>query len=191
MQSSTITPGGGSPITLAANTHDHYPGMSCSGVASGAPTFLLDTALVGSLAYSYGGYLTSSTTPAGTSTTCYFYGVPYSSTGVDGTTTSITLGSGTNYTVPDTITTPTYSNALTYNSWLGLTSTTGANGETLSLTYDSLGRPATGTSAYGAVTTYGYLQRRRRDSPVWQRTYVGARKRLQQRRRSGRLRAGG
>ena len=58
--------------------------------------------------------------------------------------------------MPDTITTLTYGNTLSYDPWLSLTSATGANGETLSLTYDSLGRPATGTSAYGATTTYGY-----------------------------------
>jgi YD repeat-containing protein len=45
---------------------------------------------------------------------------------------------------------------IAYNSWLGVTQTTGLNGETLYLAYDSYGRPYTATSPYGAVTSYSY-----------------------------------
>ncbi len=74
----------------------------------------------------------------------------------DGRTVSLSADSATNYSAPMSISTESYSQSVTYNSWLGITSTTGANGEQLSMTYDSTGRPLTGTSAYGGVTTYTY-----------------------------------
>jgi hypothetical protein len=74
----------------------------------------------------------------------------------DGTTTSASSNASTNYAAPLTITAQNYSTSVSYNAWLGITSTSGENGEDLQMTYDSHGLPATGTSAYGAVTTYVY-----------------------------------
>jgi hypothetical protein len=44
------------------------------------------------------------------------------------------------------------------DSWLGMTQTTGLNGEQLQITYDSAGRPSRAMSPYGATTTYSYTQ---------------------------------
>ena len=59
------------------------------------------------------------------------------------------------FSSPDA-TTQSYSNNISYNGWLGMTSTTGLNGEQLSMNYDSMGRPSTGTSPYGATDTWTY-----------------------------------
>ena len=155
LASATITPGGGSPITVVTNTYD---GCDSYGYPT-PPSYNFDPGAIWTLPVR--GYLSSSATPAGTSSACYYwYGVPYSTTGVSGTTTFSPVSSITDYTMPDTITTPGSGSGLTttlgYDPWLSLTSVTNPNLATTSLTYDSLGRPATGTSPYGAVTTYGY-----------------------------------
>ena len=63
----------------------------------------------------------------------------------------------TNYAAPQSIATQSYSGTVAYNSWLGITQTTGANGEQLSMVYDpNTGRPTSGVSPYGATTTYSY-----------------------------------
>ena len=74
------------------------------------------------------------------------------SEGSDGSKTTATPAYDTNYATPDSITTESYNNSLSYNAWLGITQTTGANGETMYMSYDSYGRPATATSPY---STYG------------------------------------
>ena len=45
---------------------------------------------------------------------------------------------------------------MSYTTWLGTSTVTGPNSSSASMTYDSFARPATSTSVYGAVTTYGY-----------------------------------
>ncbi len=105
----------------------------------------------------YRGNLSNSTTPAlSTQITRWDTGNPQYVSRSDGRTVSLSADSQTNYSAPMSISTESYSQSVTYNSWLGITSTTGANGEQLSMTYDSKGRPLTGTSAYGGVTSYTY-----------------------------------
>ena len=84
--------------------------------------------------------------------------------GTDGTTLQSNLPASTNYAAPTTITTQTYGETIGYNSWLGVTQTTGLNGEQLYLTYDWIGRPTTATSPYGATTNYAYAAA----VPLWQ-----------------------
>src|ERR1019366_216858 len=95
----------------------------------------------------------------------YPWGTFGQSLGSDGVTTTADAGTGTNYAAPDTITTQSYSETIGYTAWLGVSQTTGANGEHLSMWYDAYGRPGTGTSAYGATTNYTYATA----APFWQK----------------------
>jgi RHS repeat-associated protein len=105
----------------------------------------------------YRGLVTQSVTPAVTTNYDYYdTGGMFYSWGSDGQTLSYYVDSSSNYGPPTEISTQSYSASIGYTSWLAVTQTTGANGEQLSMTYDSYGRPATGVSPYGATTTYTY-----------------------------------
>jgi len=69
---------------------------------------------------------------------------------------TVSADAATNYAAPQSVSTQSYSETISYNSWLGVTGTTGLNGEQLSITCDSYGRPSAGTSPFGAVTAYVY-----------------------------------
>ena len=74
----------------------------------------------------------------------------------DGTSYNASSDAATNYAAPQTITAQSYSTSVAYNSWLGVTQTTGQNGEQLQMAYNGWGLPTSGTSPYGAVTNYTY-----------------------------------
>ena len=85
----------------------------------------------------YRGLTATSVNPA--TTYCMQYdglGVVQHTLGSDGTNSTSTANSSTNYTAPSSISTQSYGESITYNSWLGATSVTGLNGEQLSMTYD-------------------------------------------------------
>lgn len=73
-----------------------------------------------------------------------------------GLTVSGNYQSATNFTAPSSITANTLSNTLQWSTFLGLTQNTGPNGDSAGAVYDSYARPASSTSATGAVTTYTY-----------------------------------
>ena len=50
----------------------------------------------------------------------------------------------------------TYSENISYTPWLGVTQTTGSNGETTITSYDLRGRPTAGVGPFGATFTYTY-----------------------------------
>jgi hypothetical protein len=89
------------------------------------------------------GWLTKSVTPARSTGFNYYSpgGAVANIFATDGSTTYSSADSATNYAAPQTITTQTYSETIGYNSWLGITQTTGKNGEQLWITYDNAGRP--------------------------------------------------
>jgi YD repeat-containing protein len=98
----------------------------------------------------------------------------YSKTGMtasvnndDGTTSTASADAATNYAAPQTIVAQNYTQALSYTPFLGVSKTTGANGEQVTMTYDSYGRPKTATSPYGAVWTYAYTPLAN-GPPYWQ-----------------------
>jgi RHS repeat-associated protein len=134
-------------VTLVTNTYTGY-----SGAGYGGPTTAIDPHPP-----SPRPMLTTSATPAKTTTYSFnAWGTLNSATASDGTSVTLNTNSSTNYAAPSSVTTQSYSQSLSYNSWLGITQATGANGEQLAMTYDSYGRPVTGTSPYGATTTYSY-----------------------------------
>jgi len=75
------------------------------------------------------GYVAQSVTPAKTTTYLYSNSGFLGGTASDGSTVSLGLSAATNYAAPSSISTATYGETLSYNSWLGVTSATGLNGE--------------------------------------------------------------
>ncbi len=61
-----------------------------------------------------------------------------------------------NYAAPTSLTTESYNYSVGYNTWPGISQSVGANGESVSTTYDSYGRPTSSTSAFGGVTSFSY-----------------------------------
>jgi RHS repeat-associated protein len=108
------------------------------------------------------GSLVSTTTPVHSVWLVVSHGRVIQSGQTDGENVTISEGADTNYAVPETVATPNFSQTLSYNPWLGVTQTTDASGVTLQMTYDSIGRPATGrnpwASYYGSsvAPTYTY-----------------------------------
>jgi hypothetical protein len=163
LASTTLTTGGVTK-TLVTNTY-----FTRDQNASPLPSYEMDQ--TPPIAEANRGLLQNSVTPAQTISYSYQNGLPTQVCAASGCVTS-TASAATNYAAPDSITTPTYGQSLSYNSWLGVTTETGLNGEQLAMTYDSIGRPASATSPYGAVTGYSYsgwpstypptLRRRRR-----------------------------
>ena len=154
LASSTMTPGAGSPVTLVTNTYDsstNCTGYSsaCSGwvAPSSGPTREVDSSPP--IPVGQRGYLNYSVNPSKSTTLAvYTYGSPAKQWGSDGSTASASADASTNFNAPVTITSQSYTTTMAYNSWLGVTQTTGANGEQMSMTYDSYGRPSYGYSPY-------------------------------------------
>ena len=76
-----------------------------------------------------------------------------------GLETDAASSSATNFSLPDSLTpsgTTGLGASMTYAGSFAVTSVTLGNGQTVQTTYDYYGRPATSTSADGAVTTYAY-----------------------------------
>ena len=161
---STLTTGG-AVKTLAQNAYDLYGVDNPSGYQT--PTGEIDA---NPLPFSHRGYLSSSTTPAGTTWTEYSaYGAATYAWRSDGTTVNISSTSATNYSAPQTITTQSYSTNIGYNAWLAPTQTTGSNGETMYISYD-LGLPMEAISAYSTngTPTITWWYSGLNVTPVWQ-----------------------
>jgi len=125
----------------------------------GTPTASKAPSLLDGTVSTARGDVTISVTLASTTSTGYYdtgsTNNVYSRTGRTASCTG--LSSSNLYAAPGTITTESYSASVSYNGWMAVTSTTGANNEQLYMTYDpTTGRPLTGTSAFGGVTTYSY-----------------------------------
>ncbi|MGJ5820991.1 RHS repeat domain-containing protein, partial [Paludibaculum fermentans] len=78
---------------------------------------------------------------------------------VGGIAVDYSVTSASHYTMPSVVTPNSESNLASssqFNTFLGLSSTTGPNSATAAFTYDSMTRPSTTTSALGAVTNYAY-----------------------------------
>ncbi len=121
-----------------------------------APTSLFDPAPP--LSFANHGLLSASVGPTVTRCLVYhLFGAVSNSWGSDGSTATASINASTNYAAPTALSSQSYGETISYNSWLGVTGTTGWNGEQLSTDYDWYGRPTSGTSAYGAATTISYL----------------------------------
>lgn len=104
--------------------------------------------------FTYRGNVSSSTTPTTIATYSLDLTGSVTSTQVNGITTNVTAAN--NYAAPGQITTGTLTSTMNWNTFLGLSSATGPNGDSGSIGYDANARPASTTSPYGAVTNYTY-----------------------------------
>jgi YD repeat-containing protein len=152
LTSATVTPSGGSAITLGSISYD---GSSLSTPSGSAPREW-DSSYTSSVTTR--GNVTSSTDVSGNTTTNTYdiYGNTTATT-VNGVTSTASTSSTTNFAAPDSITVnSTLTTSMTYNSFLGLTNETGPNSTSVDIGYDSAGRPQSSTSAFGATTNYQY-----------------------------------
>ncbi len=159
-----------SSITLVQNYYDGHsvsgqPAYPCPGSWSGVtPSGYLAsnaTDLSPPIPFANRGFLSASVNPATKTCNAYFiYGAISSTNRSDGLTVDSTPSSLNNYAAPQSITTQSSNQSLSYNAFLGVTQTTGLHGEQMTMTYDTLGRPSTATSPYGTpgtpTVTYSY-----------------------------------
>ncbi len=144
---STVTDGTNT-TTLATNSYDQYTLTNVTGMNEHYSGY--------NTSWTTRGNVTTSVTPAGTTTLGYDIGGNLLTNNNNGLTTSSTVSSTTNYTAPSAVTTISLSSSLNYSAALGVTSATGPNGDNLGIVYDATNRPHTTTAPTGAVTTYTY-----------------------------------
>ncbi len=152
VQTKTVTPAGGSPITLVTNTYDN------NYLVVDAPGMLQHDSAMGT-GSTIRGNVTQATTTTGTTKSGY---------DIEGNATQVIdpLGNATNATVdsngnvPQTVTpngNGNLSTSFSFNSFLAPTLVSQpSNGTSASAVYDAYGRPTTTTSPNGAVTHYYY-----------------------------------
>jgi RHS repeat-associated protein len=143
--------GGGQIATLSTILYD-----SGTTDPSGGTMPMHDYANYGT-GFNYRGNPYSIVKPSGTTSISYDVGGNVLASTTNGVTTNSTTET-TYYTAPHQISTTglTGNNTLNFNSYLGLDSASGVNGDTSSFLYDTSARPTTTTSPTGAVTTYAY-----------------------------------
>jgi YD repeat-containing protein len=159
----TVTPAGGSPLTLSSVVYD----ATCGGwgmIATSA-TNNHDPAYTAYYPASGGRPRGNPTTVSGlngSDTVCTAVdsaGVPYYSVNASGQSVSLQTDSTTNYSLP-TVVQPNGNSGMTttasYASSWAATSLMGPNGDQGTTTYDSYGRPSQTTTPDGAVTNYTY-----------------------------------
>jgi RHS repeat-associated protein len=177
LTSATMTPAGGSALTLVTNTYDSgsVAALTPNCIIADQPMFVCehdDTNYPAS--FTTRGNVTTAVYPDHTLITTYdMTGMATQQTDGQGHATTFTTVSTSNFALPTQITpnssgmsnpTPTTDSELAhsyaYSSFFGIaqaTAQTASGTQTqVSYTYDSNGRPATSTSANGAVTTYAY-----------------------------------
>jgi len=157
-------------LTTPARTNDYYYVASGSftsryifnrlnnaNVTEGGVTKTLITNTYGTTV-GYGSFArpTSVQTLQGTRTFTYdVYGNVTGTTLNNGMTTFISMDTVTT-SVPAQLTVGSLTEAMTYNSFLGLSNETGPNGMSSSIAYQNIARPSSTTSATGAVTNFTY-----------------------------------
>ena len=175
--STTLTTGGATK-TLVQNYYDGSPqsgqptpSFACTGSWHGTGFATLEFDSYAPVPWSARGTLYETVNPA--KSYCIArdgFGNQTTVTGSDGTNLTSVPSSGTNYAAPGTVTTSTYNESIAYNTWLGTTQTTGANGEQMYMEYDTYGRPLTATSPYGSygTPTVNYSYSSPGTFPAWQ-----------------------
>ena len=159
MLTATVTPAGGSAVTLVTNTYDNYSAECAAVYVMTARTGLLnhDDTNYGT-GMTYRGNVTAWTSMGGSG--CKGYestGVAVRSADGAGHTMSVTPDSGTGYSLPGVLTPGGNSNlatTVTYASSWAVTSVTGPNGAQATTTYDDYGRPQKSKIPDGAETNY-------------------------------------
>ena len=160
LANSTLT-AGGQTTTLVENTYDDYSILGWTPIG-GNPDLLMYDPAYASIVQPRGNR-TMTRSLSDDATRVYF---GYNSGGdvtswrnANGVVSTAQYSASTNYLAPTQVV-PNGNVALgvsmTFNSMLGLTSETDANGVSLSIGYDAASRASATTSPYGAVTSYNY-----------------------------------
>jgi YD repeat-containing protein len=144
---SSVTDAAGKTATPVSNTYD---GGTLTYLSATEHDSFMDTSQV------YRGNVTASSTSTATKTTAYDMTGNATSATTNGVTTSASITSATNYSLPSQITAGTLSSTFGYNALLSLSSQTGPNTDNSTITYDSYLRPLFSTSPYGATSAYAY-----------------------------------
>jgi RHS repeat-associated protein len=157
LSTTTLTPLGGSQITLLQNYYpDSNPNWAVGSVPTNPAPHVYDNSPP--IPANHRGLVYATSTPSPSSSCWNYYqfsGAISSITCNDGKTLTSSSNSGTNYSAPQALSTESYSETIGYTSWLGVTQTTGANGEQINMTYDSAGRPVSAVSPYWTSGTVG------------------------------------
>ena len=161
LQSTTVTDG--TNTAMSSNVYDNILFPLCLTTVTNMPAHdsaynVACPASLGGSGFIYRGNLTSFSTPTSTGTITYDIGGNVVTSGNNGviTSTNTSTNSSTNYAAPSRLTTNSLSTSLSWSSFLGVTGSTGPNGDVASIGYDTAARPLSTTSSSGAVTTYGY-----------------------------------
>ena len=144
--SATETDGTNS-VTLGSNSYDQ------TGLASVSGAREWDSSLQ---SVTQRGNVTSSSVPGMGRTAAYDVTGNVVSVTVNGVTTQVSTTSTTNYAAPSQITTGSFTNSQTFNSFLGLTNESGPNGFSVAFGFDTSARPSSVTSPFGAQTVVAY-----------------------------------
>ncbi len=145
--SSTLTDGTNTS-TLVTNQYSSNIPADAPGIREHDPNY--------GASYLCRGNLTASTTPSGTTTINYDIAGNVAQRYVNGELTTNTVSSTTNYAAPSAMTTINLTSNVNWTAALAPSSTTGPNGDSASISYDTLARPQSSVSPYGATTTYAY-----------------------------------
>jgi len=164
LATSTVTPAGGSAITLATNYYDQPNNNGTNGSCglwsynfyAGTPNTAreFDPTYNGNTAR---GNLTFASTPG--SVRCMAYdnaGLVLQTKDASGHVVTTTPDSSHNYSVPSAITTGNLTSTMQWNGAFDPTSATSPNGATSGMNYDAFGRPSFTTSPYGVTTGIAY-----------------------------------
>ncbi|MGH9631655.1 MAG: RHS repeat domain-containing protein, partial [Bryobacteraceae bacterium] len=156
----TVT-SGAQTVTLVTNTYDSHLWTPIIGDAAECPPYMVcpaikmhDTANYDNN-FIYRGNVTKAVTP-GSTTNIYPYKTGTVRRVTDAAGHKITIVPDSDFAAPSAITVGGLTTNLAWTSFLGLSSQTGPNGDTVTIGYDSSARPNFITSPYGARTNYEY-----------------------------------
>ncbi len=166
---STVTPAGGSPITLVSNAYDlasaapiNNSFIPCAQTADGLTMSPRDTSHEFDPTYNgngatYRGNVCVSYSLSGTRKMQYNRaGAVLQTQDGLGHTVNSTPDASNNYAVPSAISTGNLTSTMTWNGALQPTGATNPNGASTGLYYDIYARPTGSTSPYGSVTGISY-----------------------------------
>jgi YD repeat-containing protein len=147
----SVLTNGAVSTTLVQNSYDAASIQNVPGGAIGEHDPAYGTG------FFYRGNLSTSTTPSGTrAIQTYDVGGNVITASQNGVSVSSNVTNSTNYAAPSSITTGSFTTSANWTSFLGLSSTTGPNGDSASINYDLNARPQSSTSPFGAITTFAY-----------------------------------
>jgi RHS repeat-associated protein len=140
---------------LATNTYDVFSG-SCTPSPLTSVSGLREWSSAYTTSFTTRGNVVCSSTPSGGSNHNYDQAGNVVNVTTNGVTAQVSTSGSTNFAAPSQFTVGGLTTSLGWNSFLGLTSETGPNGDSAATTYDAYARASGTTSPFGASTTVTY-----------------------------------